>query len=92
MSALALFQHILSFATPALAVAFLVALCGRWLLPGSAPRPAWWALFAINFVAGLAALGAGLWLFGHDGKMLTYAALVLGVATTQWLAGRAWRP
>ncbi|MDB5857393.1 MAG: hypothetical protein JWQ76_1082 [Ramlibacter sp.] len=92
MNTLDLFKHVLSFAAPALAVALLVALGGRWLLPGSAPRPAWWVLFAINFLAGLVALGAGLWLFGRDGKMLTYAALVVGVATTQWLAGRAWRP
>jgi len=26
-----------------------------------------------------------------DGKMATYAALVLAVATSQWLLARAWR-
>jgi hypothetical protein len=86
-----LFKHVLSFALPALAVALLVALGGRWLLPGGVPRPAWWALFAINFLAGLAALGGGLWYFGRDGKMASYAAMVLAVASAQWLAGRAWR-
>ena len=91
MNALDLFQHVLSFALPAFAVALLVALAGRWLLPRGAPRPAWWVLLAINFVAGLAALGAGLWYFGRDGKMASYAALVLAVATAQWLAARAWR-
>jgi hypothetical protein len=91
VNALDLSQHVLSFAAPALAVALLVALGGRWLLPRGTPRPAWWALFAINFLAGLAALGAGLWYFGRDGKMASYAAMVLAVATAQWLSGRAWR-
>ena len=91
MNPLDLFKHVLSFAAPALAVALLLALGGRWMLPAGAPKPAWWTLFAINFRPGLGALAAGLWYFGRDGKMASYAALVLAVATAQWLAGRAWR-
>ena len=91
MNPIDLLPHVLSFAAPALAVAFLVAFGGRWLLPAGAPRPAWWVLFAINFLAGLAALAAGLWYFGRDGKMASYAAMVLAVASAQWLGGRAWR-
>ena len=91
MTALDLFKHVLSFAAPALATALVLALAGRWLLPNTGARPAWWVLFAINFVAGLAVLGAGIWYFGRDGKMASYAAMVLVMATVQWLAGRAWR-
>ena len=91
MNLLDLLQHVLSFAAPAFAVALLVALAGRWLLPRAAERPSWWASLAINFIAGLAVLGAGLWYFGRDGKMATYVALVLVVATAQWLSGRSWR-
>jgi lipopolysaccharide export LptBFGC system permease protein LptF len=91
VNALDLFKHVLSFAAPALAVALVVTLAGRWLLPRSSPGRAGWVFFAINSVAGLAALGAGLWYFGRDGKMASYAAMVLAVATAQWLAGRAWR-
>ena len=91
MDALDLFKHMLSFAAPALAVALLLAAGGGWLLPRKAPRPAWWLLLAINFLAGLAVLGAGLWYFGLDGKMATYAGLVLVVATAQWVVGRPWR-
>jgi hypothetical protein len=91
LNALDFLKHALSFALPALAVAVLVALGGRWLLPKTAPRPAWWSLLAINSLAGLAAMAAGLWYFGRDGKMASYAAMVLAVATAQWLAGRAWR-
>ena len=91
MNALDLLLHALSFAAPALAVALLLAVLGRWLLPKGAERPGWLGLFALNFVAGLAVLGLGLWYFGHDGKMATYAALVLAMASCQWLAGRGWR-
>lgn len=90
MSLFELLRHLLNFAAPAFAVALLVALAARWLLPASSRRPLW-ASFVINFLAGLAVLGAGLWYFGRDGKMATYAALVLAVATIQWVSGRAWR-
>ena len=83
--------HLLSFAAPALAVAVLVALGARLVMPG-ARRPGWWASLLANSVTGVLVLAAGLWWFGRDGKMATYAALVVAVATAQWLVGRAWRP
>lgn len=83
--------HLLSFAAPALAVAVLVALGARVLLPRGPGMPGWWSCLAINFAAGLAVLVAGLWLGGRDGLMATYASLVVVVATCQWLAGRGWR-
>jgi hypothetical protein len=86
-----LFDHLLSFAAPALAVAFLVTLAGPLVLPRTGQGPGWWVRFAINCAAGLVALAAGLWYFGRDGKVATYAALVLAVACAQWLAARAWR-
>ncbi|WP_366887921.1 hypothetical protein [Rhodoferax sp.] len=48
----------------------------------------WYAQAAINFVVCLLVLLGGLWFFGHDGKMATYAALVLACATSQWLLSR----
>ena len=90
MNPLDLLVHLLSFAAPALAVAFFVALGAR-LVFREGHRPGWWASLAANTVAGLLALGAGLWWFGRDGKMATYAVLVVAVATAQWLAGRGWR-
>jgi hypothetical protein len=39
----------------------------------------------------MATLLAGLWYFGVDGKMATYAALVVAIAGCQWLSGRAWK-
>ena len=46
---------------------------------------------ALHSVLGSAVLLAGLWWLGHDGKMLTYAALVLVAASVQWLCLRAWQ-
>ena len=90
MGPLDLLWHLLSFLAPAFAVALGVALAARLLRLDRAPSRAWWAPVAMNFIAGTVALGAGLWYFGRDGKMASYAALVLAVACTQWLAGRAW--
>ena len=91
MGFLDLLDHLLNFAAPALAVALVVTLGAPLVLPRTAQGPGWWGRFAINCAAGLAALGAGLWYFGRDGKMATYAVLVLAVASAQWLAARAWR-
>jgi hypothetical protein len=92
LNPLDLARHLLSFIAPALVVAMVVSLAARLVLPRGVVPMRWWASFAIDFVAGVVVLAAGLWFFGHDGKMATYAALVLVVATCQWLIGRAWKP
>lgn len=91
MGALDLLFHLIGFAAPAVAVAALVALAARWVLPRSAAGRPWWLQAAINSIVGLLVLAAGLWHFGVDGKMATYAALVVAVASCQWVCGRAWR-
>jgi len=91
MSPIGLILHLLSFAAPALALAVLMAAAARFLLPRGTAALGWWGSVALNFIAGLAILGGGLWYWGRDGKMATYAAMVLVVASCQWLSGRAWR-
>jgi hypothetical protein len=91
MGPLDILLHAAGFAAPALAVAFLVALAARLVLPSQGKSRAWWTDFALNSIVGLAVLAAGLWYFRVDGKMATYGALAAGVATVQWLRGRAWR-
>lgn len=90
MSPLDLLLHLLGFAAPAGFVALAVVFGARLL--GHRP-PAWplWAQFAINFTVGVAVLAAGLWHFGVDGKMATYAALVAAIGTAQWFASRSWK-
>jgi hypothetical protein len=91
VSLLETLRHLFSFVAPALIVAILVAAVARVVLPPAARPRSWWLAVGVNAVAGILVLGAGLWTFGRDGKMATYAALVLAVATAQWLSGRAWR-
>jgi hypothetical protein len=91
MTPLNLLYHLLSFLAPAAAVAAGVALASPLLMPKQAPSRSWWSQGAINFVVGAVVLVAGLWCWGADGKMATYAALVIVIATFQWVCGRSWR-
>jgi hypothetical protein len=91
MGPLDILLHVSNFIAPALIVALLLALLGR-AFPGRKARgQSLWARVAINFAAGVAVLAAGVVVFGHDGMMATYAALVVVMGTSQWLAGRRWR-
>ena len=83
--------HLLNFAAPALAVAVLLVLASQVFMRKLAKGRSWLAPAAINFAVGCGVLAAGLVLLGRDGRMLTYAALVLACATSQWLWLRAWR-
>ena len=84
MGPLDLLIQLLNFAAPAVSVAMLVALASRIWMRKKPPALAWWAQAAINFVVCLLALIAGLWVFGRDGKMASYAALVVCCGTSQW--------
>ena len=91
MSLFALANHLLSFMAPAVTVAAVVTLGARLALRGLPQRPRWRTSFALDLIAGVVALGLGLWLFGHDGKMATYGLLVVAVATCEWFGARGWR-
>jgi hypothetical protein len=91
MGPLDTFNHLFNFVAPAAALALVLVPLARLLMPKSAPALSWWAQAAIVFIVGCAVLVAGLWLQGRDGKMSTYAALVLASATCQWLLRRGWR-
>lgn len=90
MGPLDVLNHLLNFAAPAAVLALLLVLAGGWGRPQGKALPAW-KRFGILFAVGVAVLAAGLVLWGRDGKMLTYAALVLGCASTQWALSRGWR-
>ena len=89
MSAYLLTNHLLNFMAPALFVALGLVLATR--LMGQffrSKRPLAQSLYAqvaIVFVVNVLTLAVGLVVFGNDGKMLTYAALVLGAALCQSL-------
>ena len=91
MSPLDIFNHLINLVAPALVLGLLVAAAARFLMKKPPQVPVFWAQVAMNSIAGGAALAAGLWLFGVDGKMASYAALVLVVASAQWLMLRGWK-
>ena len=81
-------NHLVNFLAPALVVGLVLALLGPFLIrkrPGAQVFP---AQVAINFVAGAVALVLGLWFFGNDGKMVTYAAMLLLCSAAQASSGR----
>ena len=88
MGPINLLNHLFNFLAPALAVAVVLALVGPWFMKKSPSAPGLLAQAAINFVVGALALGAGLWFFGNDGKMASYAAMVVVCATSQALVLR----
>jgi len=91
MGLLALLNHAVNFLAPALWLALLLPLLGRIFMkkrPVALMLPAQAALL---FVVGSGVLLAGLVVFGRDGKMLTYLALLLSMATTLWWLQGGWR-
>jgi hypothetical protein len=89
MTPLQIADHLFNFILPALAVGGLCALFGRFV--GRRGAGSWWLQAAVNAVVGAAVLVAGLVVFGHDGRMATYGALVLACGTSQWLLAGGWR-
>jgi hypothetical protein len=93
MNTYLLADHLLNFIAPAAFVALglvlLTRLFGFFSRSKSAAARAVWVQVAIIFIANLAVLVGGLLIFGKDGKMATYAALVLVAALCQWLFSRA---
>ena len=81
--------HLTNLVLPALALAVFMPLAGRWTL-GSAAMP-WPRRALCHAVTGTAVLVLGLLLQGQDGRMATYAALVLVLATLEWALHRGWR-
>jgi len=84
MTFLALFGHLLNFVAPAAGMALLL-----WGMPRLWPKARkgrWAARTELLAPCGLgvAVLLAGLVVFGRDGKMLTYTALVLAQGSLAW--------
>lgn len=81
------FWHLAGFLAPALMLAPAVVLASRLLWRGAAGGL--WSQVAANAAVCVGVLLAGLALTGHDGRMGTYAALVLASAGCQalWMWG-----
>ena len=82
MSFVALAVHFANFVLPALLVAAVLQLFAG--LGRQRARAAWVREFGWIAGAGVLVLLAGLVVFGRDGKMLTYTALVLAQGSLVW--------
>jgi len=84
MSVLDQFNHLLNFLAPAFAVGVLLALVAPVFYKKRPKAPVLYAQAAINVVAGAVVLLLGLWVFGNDGKMATYGAMLVVCATVEF--------
>lgn len=91
MDPIDIFFHLLNFLAPALGVAVLIAFFARLFIRKRASTVPSWKQVAINFIVCALALGIGLWFFGRDGKMASYAAMLLCGASSQWLMQQGWK-
>lgn len=91
MDFVASINHLLNFVAPAFFLALGLALCARIFKQNKAGAQSFIEQVAINFIFGSLVLLAGLWLFSRDGKMASYASLVVLSALSQWVLSRAWR-
>lgn len=79
--------HLLNFFAPAFGVGLLTALMAKLLWRRGLKRASLRRLSAWAIIGSALALLAGLIVFGSDGKMLTYGAMVLTCAFSVWWAG-----
>jgi Flp pilus assembly protein TadB len=79
--------HALNFFAPALGMAVLAASATKLLWRRELAGVSWHRLALWAALAGMAVLVAGLVVFGRDGKMATYGALVVAAALALWVAG-----
>lgn len=91
MSAFTFFNHLLNFLAPAVFLAVLLALGARLSWRSTTPALTLWEQILVNLVLGAFVLGGCLVLWGRDGRLGTYALLVLLMASCQWLMSRGWR-
>lgn len=87
MGPLDAFWHLLNFVLPALAVAALAAGAAKLLWRRELKPVSWGRLARDAAIANLLVLVAGLVLTRHDGRILTYAAMVLACAIALWWRG-----
>lgn len=92
MTAYLLLDHILNFIAPAAIVALMLVLAARlfnrFLVSNRLLVQSIWAQLATIFVVNVFVLVAGLVVFSNDGKMATYAAMVLAAALSQWVMSK----
>ncbi|HOB96818.1 MAG TPA: hypothetical protein PK306_23095 [Aquabacterium sp.] len=80
-------NHLVNLLLPALALGLLAASLSKLLWRKALGPVAWKRLAAWACAAALLALLAGLVITGRDGRMVTYAGMVLASAAALWWVG-----
>jgi hypothetical protein len=83
--------HLLNFVAPAMGVALIAAALAKLTWRSELAVVSWRRLVLWPALAGALTLFAGLAVFGRDGKMATYGALVAASALASWWVGFARR-
>jgi hypothetical protein len=81
------FWHIVNFFATALVTGFVAAAATKLVWRRELARAGWFGLGAWASAAMAVVSAIGLLVFGHDGKMATYAAMVVACALALWWAG-----
>ena len=84
MDALGFFWHLANFVAPAILVGALSAGLCKLLWRRSLAKAPWFTLAWQSSLGGVGVLVLGLLATGHDGRMETYAALVIVCALVPW--------
>ena len=79
--------HLLNFFVPALGVGVAASLMTKLLWRRELKGVSWSRLCVWATACGAIVLFVGLIVFGHDGKMATYGAMVIACAATLWWVG-----
>lgn len=91
MSPLDLLNHLINFTLPAVAMGVMMPLFSRLLWRKVPVKRSLKTQMATTTLACLAVLITGLVVFGNDGKMATYAGVVLAAGLCQWWYQRGWQ-
>lgn len=83
--------HLLSFVAPAFFIAVVLAAGARLVWRQRAHLLPWYHMAGVNALLGILVLALGVVLSGQDGRMGTYALLVLAMGSCQWLMSGGWR-
>ena len=79
--------HLLNLFAPAIGTAAIASALAKLAWRRELRGASWMRLFGGSAAAGVAALLTGLVVFGTDGRMATYAAMVVACALALWVAG-----
>ena len=77
----------LDFFAPAIGLGILAATLAKLVWRSDLRPVAWLRLTLVSTVAAALALVSGLLVFGQDGRMATYGAMVLATALVLWWIG-----